>query len=207
MSEVNEFSVTLCAAEQAGLADFVGSFSGREIDKMSSERLTLAAPVRIDTPWVAGGTVGLECTVRERVELPHYLMVIGKVIAEHIDEASVAAPLVKRGSMYTLGLPVSRDEVVAAAELVTSNPPILRVAATGPVEQPDTPWSITLLSADGRSWPLGQYSSNEYGDLFVDTDSTQLDHVNVSAMSRVLVERTGLKPGLASISRVNLPQD
>ncbi|CAM5712553.1 hypothetical protein SHIRM173S_08556 [Streptomyces hirsutus] len=50
-----EFSVTLCAEDQAGLADFAGSFSVTDIDKTSSELIRLGAPEATATPWVTGG--------------------------------------------------------------------------------------------------------------------------------------------------------
>lgn len=198
--DAGEFSVTLCSAEQAGLADFVGSFSGRDIDKTTSEDLVLHEPDRTGTPWVGGGIAGLECVVRQRVELPGYLMVIGEVVAAHVDEGHRGDPLVKHGRMYSLGPPIARRAVVAAAELVAGETRALRVAASGPTEPEDAPWSVTLVAADGRAWPLGEHECDEYGDLFAEIDLDHIDPVPDPTGYRVLVERRGLKPGRAAVS-------
>jgi flavin reductase (DIM6/NTAB) family NADH-FMN oxidoreductase RutF len=193
-----EFSVTLCSASQAALADFVGSFSGRDLDKTSSEDVVLGQPSTTHVPWVTGGLTGLECVTRTRVQLPGYLMVIGEVVAEHTEPGRATDPLVKHGRMHSLGPALVRDSVVAAAELRMS-PPVLRVAATGPTSAPDAPWFVTLEAVDGGSWPLGSHQSNEYGDLLVDIDLRVAGVDGVAAGGRVSVERAGLKPGRATV--------
>ena len=195
----SEFSVTLCSASQAALADFAGSFSAYDIDKTSSEDVVLAQPSVTRIPWVTGGLAGLECVTRQRVELPGYLMVIGEVVADHAEPDRATDPLVKHGRMYSLGPALVRDAVVAAAEL-RMGPAMLRVAATGPTNPADAPWFVTLETLDGGSWSLGSHEPNEYGDLLVDVD-LHLAGVNSGASGgRVTVERAGLKPGRASVA-------
>ena len=198
MESASEFSVTLCSASQAALADFAGSFSGHDIDKTTSEDVVLGQPSTTKVPWVTGGVAGLECVIRKRVELPGYLMVIGEVVADHTDPGRATDPLVKHGRMHSLGPALVRDSVIAAAELRVS-PPVLRVAATGPTTPADTPWFVTLEAADGGSWPLGSHGSNEYGDLLVDIDLHTAGVDGEVAEGRVTVERAGLKPGRATV--------
>jgi flavin reductase (DIM6/NTAB) family NADH-FMN oxidoreductase RutF len=198
MERASEFSVTLCSASQAALADFAGSFSGHDIDKTSSEDVVFGQPSTTKVPWVTGGVAGLECVTRERVELPGYLMVIGEVVADHTEPGGAGDPLVKHGRMHSLGPALVRDSVVAAAELRTS-PPVLRVAATGPTTPTDAPWFVTVEAADGGSWPLGSHESNEYGDLLVDIDLRAAGVDGEVGGARVTVERAGLKPGRATV--------
>jgi flavin reductase (DIM6/NTAB) family NADH-FMN oxidoreductase RutF len=199
LESASEFSVTLCSAGQAALADFAGSFSGRDIDKTTSEDVVLGQPSRTQVPWVTGGLAGLECVTRQRVLLPGYLMVIGEVVAEHTEHRQATDPLVKHGRMYSLGPELPRERVVAAAEFQPSPTPVLRVAATGPTNPVDAPWFVTLDTLDGGSWPLGSYGPNEYGDLLVDIDLDLACADGLAVGGRVTVERAGLKPGHATV--------
>lgn len=195
-----EFSVTLCSEDQAALADFVGSVSGRDIDKTASQLVTLREPLATSTPWVAGGIAALECEIRQTVSLPGYRMLIGEVLAAHVDEAKATQPLVKYGDMYALGEPLLRTAVVAAAELRGDHPQQIHVAAAGQVGEDETPWRLTMVSSDGRAVWLGEAAPNEYGDLLAAFGLPEAcAGWNLSA-AQVRVERQGIDAGWARIS-------
>lgn len=166
--EHGEFGVTLCTADQAVLADFVGSMSGRDIDKTSSELVTLVPPVVTSTPRVAGGVLSAECVVREIVKLPNYRLIVGEVVYAEVDEAASADPLVKHGAMYRIGAPIVREAVAVAAEVFVADDGRtgVLVAATGPFA--DGGGVVVDLVSDlppGR-WELGRPTPDEYGDVY-----------------------------------------
>ncbi|MGH3345220.1 MAG: flavin reductase family protein [Carbonactinosporaceae bacterium] len=200
LAEAQEFAVTLCAESQAALADFLGSVSGRDIDKTTSHLLTLRAPTVITTPWVGGGVVALECTVSQTVQLPGYRMFIGEVVAVHGSPDSDPRPLVKHGGMYRLGSAIERQSVVAAAELAGGERPAIRVAAAGPGAAEDSPWRVSLVAWDGRHVLLGEDDPDEYGDLLAEyplpAEAAGWDLPTCG----VLVERGGAQPGGARIT-------
>lgn len=187
-----EFSLTLCSERQAELADFAGSFSLGELDKTSSELITFGAPEAIETPWVDGGVLALECVLRETLPLPVHTMFVGEVKAAHLPETD-RKPLVKHGPMHTLGAPVRRTAVAAAAQITAEG--MLRVAATGPETQGDDIWRLSLLDSDSTRVDLGEHPSAEYGDFLIDLPLPS----GLRTDARVVVERDGAEPGYARL--------
>jgi flavin reductase (DIM6/NTAB) family NADH-FMN oxidoreductase RutF len=201
--EHGEFGVTLCSADQAPIADFVGSVSGRDVDKTSSELVELVAPVATSTPCVAGGVLRAECTVRHVLELPNYRLIVGAVVHAEVDEDASRTPLVKHGGMYHLGEPIVRDRIVAAAELVAGDGdrPEVLVCATGPFAAAGADGAdVALVADDGRSWSLGRVALDEYGDVFAQAQlPADVDPAAVPP-ARVVVSAPGLVAGTARLT-------
>ncbi|MCD4534246.1 flavin reductase family protein [Nocardioides sp. cx-169] len=192
ISDLSEFSVTLCSDTQAHLADFCGSFSGRDIPKTSSDDLSLREPVVISTPWVGDGVMALECVVAQRVELPHYTMVIGLVEHVHGDR-EFKAPLVKHDAMYSLGKAVPRNQVTVGAANVGA---ALRVfAVCAPDASRESVYEVALLGDSGEVLAKQSIAPNEYGDLdcFMPVPSDGRGPVR-----RVAVSRIGYDTGFAT---------
>lgn len=196
-----EFGVTLCSADQAVLADFVGSMSGRDVDKTSSDLVTLVPPAVISTPRVAGGVLSAECVVRQCVDLPHYKLVIGEVVYAEVDEDASANPLVKHGAMYRIGGPIVREAVAVAADLIVDDEGRtgVLVAATGPFAGGSTRVELVGEIPAGR-WELGHPEPDEYGDVYevfeVPADAGPLD----LGTARVVVTAATGATGSARIS-------
>jgi flavin reductase (DIM6/NTAB) family NADH-FMN oxidoreductase RutF len=201
IEESGEFAVTICSASQAPLANFMGSFSGVDVDKSSSELLELVPGVAISTPRVAGGVFSAECRVTDHLDLPGYKLFVGEALAAEFDEDASLEPLVKHGCMYRLGEPISDETMVVAAELVDDEPPTIRVAASVQGgERLDAPWTVSLAAPDARRRVLGRVPSNEWGDLFEDLDlSDTWSDVPIDSC-RVVVERPDARPGWATLS-------
>jgi flavin reductase (DIM6/NTAB) family NADH-FMN oxidoreductase RutF len=192
-----EFSVTLCAASQAALADFVGSMSGREIDKSGCTGLVLEAPTVTGTPWAGGGVVAVECLVRQVVPLPGYRMFVGEVVAEHRPSVP-AQPLVKHGGMYALGERLPYGRVVCAAQVLDPYAARLRVAATGGGADPGAPFRVSLV-LDGEVVVLGTVPAGEWGDVLVELDAPRGCPPHRLVGAELLVERDGVRPGRTRI--------
>ena len=167
VAAAGEFSVTFCSESQASVARFVGSFSGRDVDKSVARELDWRDPVSTKTPWIAGGVLAGECLVRQVVDLPEYRMFVGEAISVHLPEESTARPLVKHDRMFALGQPL-RQRLVAVCHVLSRDPLTLRLAGTGPWLEGDPAWRVTLACASGCSFELGAFPSDDYGDLLVD---------------------------------------
>ncbi|MFC9425496.1 flavin reductase family protein [Streptomyces sp. NPDC056987] len=215
IAAAGEFSLTLCAEDQAELADFAGSFSVADIDKTGSELITFGEPSATGTPWVTGGVVAVECVLRQTVRFPVHTLYAGEVVAAHLPTnaprdaggpGGTPRPLVKHGAMHTLGDPVRRTAAVATAQLLPDG--LLRIAATGPPatgrSAGEARWRVTLLTADGGSVPLGEHPPAAYGDFLVDLPVPVSHRLPAERLRgcRVLVERDGAKAGYADITGV-----
>ncbi|MFI6701050.1 flavin reductase family protein [Streptomyces sp. NPDC050509] len=216
IAAAGEFSLTLCAEDQAELADFAGSFSVADIDKTGSELITFGEPTATGTPWVTGGVVAVECVLRQTVRFPVHTMYAGEVVAAHLPgnapagasaPLSAPRPLVKHGPMHALGEPVRRTAIVAAAQLLPDG--LLRIAATGPAATgrgaaDDARWRVTLLTADGGTVPLGEHPPAAYGDFLVDLPVPVSHRLPAERLHgcRVRVERDGAKAGHTDITGV-----
>lgn len=144
-----EFGLTLCDSSLAPVADFVGSFSGAEIDKSQVSGVDLRAPAVTGTPTVRGGYLNAECRVVSVVELPDYALIIGEAVSTVTDTAARSDPLVRNGRLYRLGEEVCSLVVTASATRIDGGR--IRVCATaqGADRERLAPWSITL-SSTGR---------------------------------------------------------
>ena len=201
IEEAGEFSVTVCSASQASVANFVGSFSGVDVDKTSSDLIELVPPVETSTPRVQGGVFSAECPVVATVDLPGYKLFVGEALAIRVDDVASLDPLVKHGGMYRLGEPICDDALAVAAELLDGYEPALRVAASLQAgERQDSPWTVSLVAPDGRRRLLGRIASNEYGDMLEDFPLPETWPGVPISVCRVLVERPDAKPGWASVS-------
>lgn len=203
--QVGEFAVTICTSDQAALADFVGSFSGREIHKTSTPLLSFHEPEVLSTPWVEGGIISLECALHQVVSLPGYRMMIGEIVGFHINEEKNDSPLIKHGAMYQLGAKIPINTVVTSVELCAGNPPRLKVAATGTqTAKGEAPFRIRLVDPEGTIVPICESTPNHYGDLLGEYDLPESVIGWDLAVCQVLVEREGAKPGWANITVHNM---
>ncbi|MGW7658964.1 flavin reductase family protein [Streptomyces sp. NPDC054756] len=197
LEAAGEFSLTLCAEDQAALADFAGSFSVTDVDKTSSDLVRLGTPEVTATPWVTGGVLAVECRLRRTVPLPAHTLYVGEVVAAHLPD-DPARPLVKHGGMHTLGAPAPRTAVVAAAQLRPDG--TLRVAATGPATETAPLWQVTLQPPDGPPIPLGSHAPSPHGDLLTDIPLPPETDRSLLPAHHVLVARGRATPGRAAVS-------
>ncbi len=64
----DSFTVTLASSGQADLVDFVGGFSGRDVDKSTTSGLRFEPGSSVEVPWVAGGVAAFECVAVAELE-------------------------------------------------------------------------------------------------------------------------------------------
>ncbi len=191
LAESSEFTVTLCSESQADLADFCGSFSGRDVAKMSSDRLEFGVGRTTETPWVKGGVVALECSTTQRVPLPEYSMVIGEVTAVH-GEHPAPRPLVKHDGMFSLGGRAERTAVTAGASLTPDGLSVCAVSGRDGSE----PYRVVLLNEHGERVHEQNVHANDYGDL---NTTIVLPEETKRLVRRVAVRREGVEAGFATL--------
>lgn len=195
-----EFSLTLCADDQAALADFAGGLSVADADKTTSDLVRFGTPEATRTPWVTGGVLALECRLLRTVPMPSHTLYIGEAVAAHLPDAP-RSPLVKHGAMRTLGGPAPRTRVVAAAGPGPDG--TLRIAATSPADpaRPGAPWRLSLRRPDGTTTDLGTRAATPRGDLLTDVPlPPDLAPADLEGC-QVLVERGAFTPGTATVGR------
>jgi flavin reductase (DIM6/NTAB) family NADH-FMN oxidoreductase RutF len=188
------FTVTLCSAGQADLADFAGSFSGRDVDKTAAAAMTLRPGLRADVPWIDGGVLAMECVQTRRVDFPGYHMIVGEVVQAHWPEQPLS-PLVKHDGMFALGEPLPHPAVVAAGQWVRPGAS-LRVAATGRAPA-GTPYGVVLHGPEDERHDLGRFPPNRYGDLLLTVPTPP---VEATAGWTVVVSRRGLADGAGAVT-------
>jgi flavin reductase (DIM6/NTAB) family NADH-FMN oxidoreductase RutF len=196
----DEFCVTLCSASQAHLADFCGSFSGRDIHKHSSTALALRRSTLVRPPWVEGGVVALECAVTQRIDLPHYVMVLGEVRQVHGAQQS-PPPLVKHDRMFELGPELKREHVTVGAR--ESDLGYRVGASSSPQTSTEVRYEVSLRAADGAEIAAGTFPPNEYGDLDVEVPVSSADRARAHT---VVASRSGNAPGVAALELGQVPR-
>ncbi len=83
--ETGEFVINLTTQELARAADYCGVRSGREVDKFREMNLTAEKASKVQAPLIAESPVGLECRVREVLELGSHHMFLSEVLAVDVD--------------------------------------------------------------------------------------------------------------------------
>ena len=84
--ETGEFSVNLPTMAMAKTVDWCGVVSGRDHDKFAVRRLTVLAGTRIAAPLVAECPLGLECRVRQVLELGAHDLFLADILAVQVSE-------------------------------------------------------------------------------------------------------------------------
>lgn len=80
-----EYVINIPSAEQAGVVDYCGTVSGRDVDKFRETGLTAAKGTLEYAPLVREFPVNLECRVVRRVALPSHDVFIGEITAVHVN--------------------------------------------------------------------------------------------------------------------------
>jgi flavin reductase (DIM6/NTAB) family NADH-FMN oxidoreductase RutF len=83
------FTVNLPAAHQVAEADFVGTVSGRDVDKFAATGLTAVRAEHVHAPCVAEFPIALECRVVHIAELGAHTMFVGEILDAKVDEEAL----------------------------------------------------------------------------------------------------------------------
>ena len=81
-----EFVLNIPTASMLEQVEFCGTKSGRDFDKWKECNFTKGESVNISTPYIVECPVSLECKVFQILELGTHDLIIGEVVAYHLDE-------------------------------------------------------------------------------------------------------------------------
>lgn len=97
-----EFVVNLVASDQADLAMKVGKISGRDVDKFSEFVIATRPATKVESPLIEGCAAHMECKLVNAIELGDRMLMVGEVVAMHVDEGKTPATRL-RGKFRELG--------------------------------------------------------------------------------------------------------
>ncbi|HKL72494.1 MAG TPA: nitroreductase family protein [Marinilabiliaceae bacterium] len=110
VTESKSFTVNIPSSELVKYVDYVGRFSGRDVDKFKETGLTPVKAEFVNAPYIKEFPIVIECEVTEFYELGSHRQFIGKVIDVKADEAILNAqgdidmnllnPLIYEGENY-----------------------------------------------------------------------------------------------------------
>ncbi len=83
------FTINIPSEDLTEAADFVGTFSGRDIDKFAELGLTAVASELVDAPLVEEFPVTLECRLTHTHELGMHTQYVGEILDVKVDEAVI----------------------------------------------------------------------------------------------------------------------
>jgi flavin reductase (DIM6/NTAB) family NADH-FMN oxidoreductase RutF len=83
IDQTGEFVVNIPWPDLEFVSDFVGTTSGREIDKWQETGLTIQSAAVVSPPLLDACPVNLECQVRHTLRLPSHSLFVAEVVALH----------------------------------------------------------------------------------------------------------------------------
>ncbi len=110
VTESKSFTVNIPSSELVKYVDYVGRFSGKDVDKFKETGLTPVKGEFVNAPYIKEFPIVIECEVTEYYDLGSHRQFIGKVIDVKADEAILNAqgnidmnllnPLIYAGESY-----------------------------------------------------------------------------------------------------------
>ncbi len=87
IEESGQFVVNVPTKEMLKAVDLCGMVSGRDVDKFSKTGLTPEAAEKVKPPLIKECPINLECTVRNRLPLGSHTLLVGEIVAAHVDQS------------------------------------------------------------------------------------------------------------------------
>lgn len=93
LEKSREFVVSILAADQGEVANFCGSRSGREVDKIEALKLRTRPGQAVKVPLLEGCVANLECRLVATYSAGDHVLCVGEVVGESVERAD-ASPMV-----------------------------------------------------------------------------------------------------------------
>ncbi len=87
--ERKAFTVNIPSAAQVKEADYVGTVSGKTVDKFAIAKLTPVRSEKVDAPYVAEFPLVIECCLLQAVEIGLHTQFIGEILDIKADESTL----------------------------------------------------------------------------------------------------------------------
>jgi len=83
-----QFTVNIPTRTLLHHVQYLGAYSGEEIDKLEATQLELFAASHVDAPLIQGCAAWIECELREVLPLGDHVLCVGLAVAVHVDPAA-----------------------------------------------------------------------------------------------------------------------
>lgn len=87
-----EFVVNLVSEADAEVMNLTSVDAPRDVSEADYAGVTLAPSTKVGPPRIASSPVSFECELREAIEIGKQTVVIGEVVAMHVDDAFISNP-------------------------------------------------------------------------------------------------------------------
>ena len=84
LKRYKEFTFNLLDKNLVKKTIYLGSVSGKDVDKLRKSSLTLARPKIIETPILFESPINLECKIIREIDFSNYCYFIGEIVYSHI---------------------------------------------------------------------------------------------------------------------------
>lgn len=81
------FTINIPDVGQVEVTDYLGTVSGRKLDKLSAAGLEVRRAQHIEAPYIVGFPLIIECRLAKTIELGSHTMFVGKIVDVKCDEA------------------------------------------------------------------------------------------------------------------------
>jgi flavin reductase (DIM6/NTAB) family NADH-FMN oxidoreductase RutF len=95
-----EFIINFIPYSLVEAAEFCGTHSGRNTDKLCQTGLTLAHAQKLTTPLIKEGYAHLECTLVKTVPLGDHTLMVGEVVAVSADDDAFENELLRTDRIH-----------------------------------------------------------------------------------------------------------
>ncbi len=85
--ETREFGANFLGDDQASLSSLAGAYTGKEVNKLSSDLFQTYSGKKIQTPMISGCFLNAECQLKQVIEAGDHTMFLGEVLDVQFDES------------------------------------------------------------------------------------------------------------------------
>lgn len=98
-----QFVISYPSSKMAEDAEFFGTHSGREMDKLAAKGTPTQPAAKIDCVLLADAVANFECELESELATGDHVIFVGRIVACHVNENSGLCRLYSRGEKYGLG--------------------------------------------------------------------------------------------------------
>jgi flavin reductase (DIM6/NTAB) family NADH-FMN oxidoreductase RutF len=159
--ENREFGANFASDDQATLASLAGAYTGKEVNKLSSELFQTYPAKRIRPPMISGCFLNAECKLSQVIDAGDHTMFLGEVVEVQFDGAKT--PLLSSQRRYWQRGP-SIQKKPSIYTTYTLSPESLRLDGRlqGVEKHPQT-IAVTVRSNSGGTLLKEMVETDEYG--------------------------------------------
>jgi len=98
-----QFVISFVSAGMADEAEFHGTHSGRDMDKLAAKGTATQPATKIDSVILADAVANFECELRDEMIVGDHVIFVGEVVAAHANTDATLSRLYCRGGDLPLG--------------------------------------------------------------------------------------------------------